>query len=130
MQYYELTIQKNSKDIDIRDYVKYIDEIRDLWDMTIIPCYEYGPKRGKLHVHCLCVREPWLHPLRASNMPHVPGFSVSFSRCKSRFAWEAYYSKHIDDQTEIIEYELLRKVKKEKHIRNIFLRSSIVSVNE
>lgn len=111
MQYYELTIQKNSDRIDIRDYYKYIDRIRDLWEITIIPMFEYGSKRGRLHVHCLCVRDPDFHPLRRANIPIKPGYSISFARCRSRFAWEQYYAKHITEQADIIEYELLRKYK-------------------
>lgn len=112
MQYYELTLQHNTSSPDIRDYEKYITEIKDLWDIEIFYCLEYGPIHKKLHLHALCVREDTLHPLRRCNMPIKKGWSISFCKVKSRFAWETYYSKNIEYQNDIHEYEYNKRARK------------------
>lgn len=121
MQYYELSVQINSSNPDIRDYERYILQVKDLWDVEIFHCFEYGEIHKKLHFHALVMRSDELHPLRRCNMP-LPakhGYSVSFSKCRSRFAWDQYYKKHIENQIDILDYEYSKSVKTRIDIRKL-----------
>lgn len=118
-QYYELTLQNNTKNPSIKDYFTLLEEIQDLWDVTILACFEYGEKHNKLHVHAIVIRDGNVHPIRKANIPHRKGWSISFSKCRSKEAWARYTIKNISNQDKIIDYELSRSTNLSLDIRKL-----------
>lgn len=95
MNYYSITLRKNSSPIFISDYREVIRDITDKYPTAEFDyCYEECPTSGDLHLHGM-IKIKGIKLYRNNIWKLIPknGWSIDFGPVQHFKAWQSYFTK-------------------------------------